>query len=218
MTGHGIAGIADAGAFLARLVRLDPAAVVRLRSADGRTALWGRLPWQVLVTRTVAGDGPDRDVTVAAADLLAVFSSGSGVLPARRDDQWRWPLPSGSVEVVETVGAGELTGLVSAAAGTLREAAAAGVHGRTVGQRALRDALLDHVALTVTREPADPVEVPQRLVQAVARMGFVGPADGPGVRVCVTGRWIGLAAHHGVAWMQRATTLTVTPLKRRPNG
>ncbi len=217
MTGHGITGIADAGAFLARLVRLDPAAVVRLRSADGRTALWGRLPWQVLVTRTVAGDGPG-DVTVAAADLLAAFSCGSGVLPAHRDDQWRWPLPSGSVEVVETVGAGELTGLVSAAAGILREAAEAGVHGRAVGQRALRDALLDHVALTVTRESADPVEVPQRLVQAVARMGFVGPADGPGVRVCVTGRWIGLAAHHGVGWMHRATTLTLMPLRPHPNG
>ncbi|MER6593311.1 hypothetical protein ABT214_15950, partial [Micromonospora purpureochromogenes] len=58
--GHGLDGVADAGAFLARLVRFDPATVVRLRpvAGAGRTALWARLPWDVLVVRTVAGVGP----------------------------------------------------------------------------------------------------------------------------------------------------------------
>jgi hypothetical protein len=32
-SGHGLSGVADAGAFLARLTRLDPAALVRLRPA-----------------------------------------------------------------------------------------------------------------------------------------------------------------------------------------
>ncbi|HEY7272796.1 MAG TPA: hypothetical protein VH502_08685, partial [Actinoplanes sp.] len=57
MSGHGLVGVADAGAFLARLTRLDPAALVRLRAAGARTALWARLPWNVLVTREVANDG-----------------------------------------------------------------------------------------------------------------------------------------------------------------
>lgn len=68
MSSHGLAGVPDAGAFLARLVRLDPAAPVRLKTSGGRVALWARLPWDVLVTREVAGHGPD-DVTVSAREL-----------------------------------------------------------------------------------------------------------------------------------------------------
>ncbi|MEV1145759.1 hypothetical protein AB0I76_19075, partial [Micromonospora sp. NPDC049799] len=92
--GHGLVGVADAGAFLARLVRLDRAAVVRLRpgATPGRTALWARLPWGVLVVRTVAGEGPG-DATVAAGDLLAELAAGGPGLPPRHDAQWRWPLP-----------------------------------------------------------------------------------------------------------------------------
>ncbi|MER7474459.1 hypothetical protein ABT351_27660, partial [Micromonospora sp. NPDC000018] len=77
--GHGIVDVADAGAFLARLVRLDRDAPVRLRptGAAGRTALWGHLPWGVLAVRTVAGDGPG-DVTVAAGELLAELAAGGG--------------------------------------------------------------------------------------------------------------------------------------------
>jgi hypothetical protein len=221
MTTHGLQGITDAGAFLARLVRLDPATVVRLQPAAGRTALWARLPWQVLVCRSVDG-AAGLDVTVAADELLAALTAGSGDLPTRRDERWRWPLPpQGGVEVLDTVDAVELAGLAAAAAGTLREAATVGVAGRTVGQRALRDALLDHVALRVTRQQGPAVEVPQRLVQAVSRMGFLGtPTAGQawGARVCVVGTWTGIAAPYGVAWMQRATTLTLMPVKTQPFG
>lgn len=169
---HGVAGVADAGAFLARLVRLDPTAPVRLRPAGGpgRVALWARLPWQVLVVRTVAGgpaDGPAEDVTVAAAELLAELEHGGAALPTRRDAQWRWPLPSVHSRQVEALPVAELRRIADAAAGTLRTASEQGVAGRAVGQRALRDALLDHVAVRVTPDgaPASPVEVPQRLVQ-----------------------------------------------------
>jgi hypothetical protein len=218
--GHGLAGVADAGAFLARLVRLDRNAPVRLRSAGPHTALWASLPWNVLVTRGVAGAGPG-DVTVAAADLLAALARGDDALPARRDEAWRWPLPPAGGQAVESVAAAELAALASAAAGTLREAAAAGVGGRAVGQRALRDALLDHVALTVAREAGAPVEVPQRLVQAVARMGFLGTESDdqvPPAQVCVAKTWIGISAPYGVAWLQRAKTLTLTPAGTHPFG
>ncbi|MEO3771758.1 hypothetical protein [Micromonospora sp. B9E7] len=225
---HGVAGVADAGAFLARLVRLDPLAPVRLRptGGPGRVALWARLPWQVLVVRTVAG-GPADDVTVAAAELLAELERGGVALPTRRDAQWRWPLPPARSRQVEALPVVELRRIAQAAAGTLRTASEQGVAGRAVGQRALRDALLDHVAVLVTPDgaPAAPVEVPQRLVQAVVRMGFLGAADGPApgpgepdVQVRVAGRWVGLVGPYGAAWSQKATDLAVTPLSTHPNG
>lgn len=224
MTVHGLVAVADAGAFLARLTRLDPSAPVRLRpgrasSAGERTALWARLPWDVLVTREVAGRGPD-DVTVSASELLAVLARGGDALPARRDELWRWPLPPPGGETVESVSAAELSRLAEAAAGTLREVAAGGLAGRAVGQRAVRDALLDHVALVVTPAEGAPIEVSQRLVQAISRMGFLGPAgvDVPDARVRVAGRWVGLSAPYGVAWLQAVRKLTVVPIGSHPKG
>ncbi|WFE52207.1 hypothetical protein [Micromonospora sp. WMMD1155] len=222
---HGLGGVADAGAFLARLVRLDPLAPVRLRptGGPGRVALWARLPWQVLVVRTVAGESAE-DVTVAAADLLGELERGGVALPTRRDAAWRWPLPPARSTQVEALPVVELRRIAQAAAGTLRTASEQGVAGRAVGQRALRDALLDHVAVLVTPEetPAAPVEVSQRLVQGVVRMGFLGAADGPAagpdVQVRVAGRWVGLVGPYGAAWSQKATDLAVTPLASRPNG
>jgi hypothetical protein len=219
MTAHGLLGIADAGAFLARLTRLDHGAPVRLRSARNRTALWARLPWDVLVTREVAGPGPG-DVTVSASELLNARARTDATLPVVRDAQWRWALPPAGSTTVETVAASELTRLATAAAGTLREVTAGGLDGRPVGQRAVRDALLDHVALVVTPPAGRPVEVSQRLVQAVSRMGFLGPADvdGPDTRVCTAGRWVGLSAPYGVAWLQPVKDLTVMPITGHPKG
>jgi hypothetical protein len=219
MGGHGLRGVPDAGAFLARLTRLDPGAPVRLRAAGGRTALWGHLPWDVLVTREVAGEGPG-DATVGAAELLGVLAEGGERLPARRDAQWRWPLPPPAAETVETVSATEVSRLAAAAAGTLREVAAGGLAGRQVGQRAVRDALLDHVALVVTPAGGEPVEVSQRLVQAVSRMGFLGPevAAAPDIRVRAAGRWVGLSAPYGVAWLQTVKNLAVMPIGGHPKG
>jgi hypothetical protein len=213
MTAHGLVGVADAGAFLARLTRLDPAAPVRLRSFDGRTALWARLPWEVLVTREVSGAGP-KDATVSAAELLSVLAKGGDTLPALRDEQWRWPLPPATVVTIESISGAELARLAAAAAGTLREVAAGALGDRAIGQRAVRDALLDHVALTVTPSAGEPVEVSQRLVQAIWRMGFLGPdgVDAGETRIRKAGRWVGLSAPYGVAWLQIVGKLTVMPI------
>ncbi|SDZ41445.1 hypothetical protein SAMN05444365_11437 [Micromonospora pattaloongensis] len=218
---HGLTGVPDVGAFLARLTRLDPGAVVRLRAVGAdRTVLWGRLPWAVLVGRAVAGAGP-ADATVGAAELLAEVARGGAALPARRDQQWRWPLPPPAGPVVETVSAAEVRQVAEAAAGTLRTAATEGVGGRAVGQRMLRDALLDHVAVVVTGPGVGRIEVPQRLVQAIVRMGFLGPAEEAGevpVHVRIAGRWIGLSAPYGVAWLPPVSTLAVRMAGTRPNG
>lgn len=223
--GHGLTDVVDVGAFLVRLTRFDPAALVRLRSGDGRyTVLWGRLPWGVLVARAVGGPGPG-DATVRAADLLAEVAGGGLALPGRRDEQWRWPLPpAGGQVVVQTLAVAELRRLADAAAGALRTAAAHGVGGRRVGERVLRDALLDHVALVITEPagpaPSGPVEVSQRLIQGVSRMGFlgaVGPVDGA-AQVRVVGRWVGISAPYGVAWLQSVNQLTVRPIAGHPTG
>lgn len=206
---------ADARVFLGRLTRLDPGALVRLRPAphgsgtDGpRTVLWANLPWRVLVTREVEGPAPG-DVTVAAAALLAATDA----LPPRLDPQWRWPLPPGPGEVVEELPAAALRRVGAAAAGVLREAATGGLQGRAVGVRALRDALLDHVAIVVEGDGA-PVRVRQRLVQAVLRMGFLGPAatDEPPVRVRRCGQWVGLVARYGTAWSPPPDPLVLRPV------
>ncbi|MFG2104393.1 hypothetical protein ACIBXA_13730 [Micromonospora echinaurantiaca] len=226
--GHGIADVADAGAFLARLVRLDRGALVRLRpaGAPARTALWARLPWGVLVVRTVAGAAPG-DVTVGADALLAALTEGRQELPARRDAQWRWPLPPAASRRVETLPGGELRRIAEAAAGTLRAASTHGVAGRAVGQRALRDALLDHVPVVVTPDdpPGEPVEVNQRLVQGLVRMGFLGApgvgsgtADAAAVQVRTAGRWVGLVGPYGATWSQTAIDLAVRPSGGHPFG
>ncbi|MFC6022515.1 hypothetical protein ACFP2T_40965 [Plantactinospora solaniradicis] len=238
--GHGLSGAADAGAFLARLTRLDPASVVRLRSGatpgaaggTARTALWARLPWSVLVSRVVAGNGPG-DATVSAAELLGELARGGTALPPRRDADWRWPVPGTAGTVVETIAGDELRRIAVAAAGTLRSAAAEGVGGRAVGQRALRDALLDHVAVVVT-PAASPgagvpgpsagggrIEISQRLVQAIVRMGFLGSpgsTEWDAVQVRIAGRWVGLAAPFGAAWLQKVSQFAITPVRDHPNG
>ncbi|WP_326552191.1 hypothetical protein [Micromonospora sp. NBC_01813] len=218
---HGLDGLADAGAFLARLTRLDSAAVVRLRSTDsGRTELWARLPWSVLVQRTVAGPGPG-DVTVSAAELLGCLGTGDSGMPAGRDGTWRWALPPGPGRAVESVPVDDLRRVAVAAAGTLRAAETQGVGGRAVGQRALRDALLDHVAIVVTAEdgPVRRIEVRQAMVQAVVRMGFLGNASGSAVvRVRIVGSWVALDAPFGVAWIQRVNNLALSPMINHPNG
>jgi hypothetical protein len=215
-----LAAHADVRAFLGRLTHLDRDAVVRLRPvADGRTALWARLPWGALVTREV-GTAVAGDRTVGAAALLAADLAG-GAVPARRDQEWRWPLPPAGGTVVERVPAPRLREVATAAAGTLREVTESGLAGRPVGVRLLREALLDHIAIVVENEAgAGRVEVPQRLVQAVVRMGFLGrPADADlgdvSVRVLRSARWVGLAARYGTGWLPPPVgQLAVRPIRR----
>ena len=222
------AGRADAGAFLVRLVRLDPAALVRLRPEpmgarpalapeENRTEMWARLPFDVLATRRLATP-MSGDVTVSAAELLAVLESmtptgrGAAVgelagLP-RRDTEWRWGLPPGRGDAIERIPAVELVRVAAAASRTLREAATEGVGGRAVGERVLRDALLDHVAITVTSADGERIDIAQRVIQGAVRMGFLGPvASGSKVTTSddyVTVRlamgWTGIDASYGSVW------------------
>lgn len=207
LTGAG----ADAQVFLRRLTRLDPATLVRLRPAGpGRVALWASLPWGVLVTRTVAGS-VDRDLVTSAAALLDGVAQ-----PPALDDRWRGALPPAAVTAVERLPAAVVSGVAAAAAQALRDVEAEGLRGRAVGQRVLRDALLDHVAVSGTSDvDGTSFAVSQRLVQALVRMGFLGPAE---VTVVTAGAWTGLAGAYGTAWFRSPSLLSVRPIAPRSVG
>ena len=230
------------GAFLTRLLRLAPTAVVRLRPEPPRGAtgtgvagrIWAMLPFQVLVNQTLRVP-PPTDATVGAADLLAALAetqpalAGDQAAPSeaearalatlrRRDQEWRWPLPPATAEAVETIPAADVIRLAAAASRTVRTALAEGVGGRAVGERAVRDALLDHVAVVVTTEHGERIEVRQRLVQGIVRMGLVGrpstpltDTDGDGqVTVRRAMGWTGLCGVHGCAWYRPISPLRLS--------
>ncbi|MGH3736802.1 MAG: hypothetical protein ACRDT6_14510, partial [Micromonosporaceae bacterium] len=110
-------------------------------------------------------------------------------------------------EPLETVPTGEVRRLVAAAAQTVREAGARGV-----GERRLRDELLDHAALIVTVGDHR-AEVPLRLVVALARMGFLDPDDAAPVTIRTAAGWLGAQARYGTAWY-RPATLRLSPVPR----
>jgi len=197
---------ANAEVFLARLTRLDRQALVRLRpSVPGRVTVYAMLPWGTLVCRDVESDEP-QDLTVRAEDVLSRIGG------TRRDHEWRWQLPPARAATVEVLPASLVRRLADAAATTLRQATESGVDGKAVGARALRDALLDHVAVYVTSTvDGKVVEVPQRLVQAVVRMGFLPVNDIGEVAVLAVGGWIGLATGNGTAWY-RSSAPSLLPI------
>lgn len=199
--------IPDTGAFLTRLLRLDPAALVRLRpAASGLAQLWATLPFDVLVVRAVQAEVTG-DSTVRADDLLNSLTK-SDVAITRRDEQWRGELPPESGRTVESVPADELRRVSDAAARTLADSLSTAA-ARGVGERRVRDALLDHVAITLTG-PSERVEVPVRLLAGLARMGFLA-ADPVRFRLAGS-RWLGAAATYGAAWCRRpgAPSLSVS--------
>lgn len=213
----GAAARADAGAFLARLVRLDRNALVRLRPvAPGVVRLWAMLPFQVLVERSIVDTELAHDVTVEAQELLRTLERPESEPPRNRDRDWHWSLPASSGHVVETIPEADVWRVATAASRTVRTAMTAGVGGRRVGEWALRDALLDHVPIVVTGEDGERVEVPQRLVQAVVRMGFLSASpksaktvtDSDGfITVRRAATWIGLCASYGSAWYRPVLSL-----------
>lgn len=199
----------DVGDFLTRLTRLDGTALVRIRRASAGAELWARVPWDVLVARTTQGlELIDDDITVSAAEWLAGGEPDLATL-RRRDGEWRVGLPAGPGVVVETMPSSVVRRVDEAAAATLRETTESGLGGRAVGSRALRDALLDHVPIVVTvDDDGRTVEIPQRIVQAVARMGFLGP-DLETLRIVALGPWVGISTAHGAAWWRRPVSLAI---------
>jgi hypothetical protein len=210
----------DIGAFLERLTRLDRQALVRVRSVgSGRIALWGRVPWGVLVTRTAERsalvDAPETfDITVRGAAWLSSAPSSPFELP-RMDASWGTPIPASAGKIRETIDNSVVREIAAAAATTLRAVGAGALGERAIGERAIRDALLDHVPIVVESD-GEPIEISQRLIQAVVRMGFLS-SDAGAVRIQTVASWVGISAAYGVAWRraQNAENPTLLPAPSR---
>jgi hypothetical protein len=151
-----------------RVVRLDPAAAVRLRAVPDGVGLWAATPFDVLVVAGVPGRVEPADVTVVGSDLLAALSvvDAPDVHPGTPvDDRWRGALPP--------PGPWRPVGEVPAA-----------VIDDVVARGALDDTAWEH----------DGVRVPARCLVAVAGMGWSDDGAPVPVELSDDGSWLRLPA------------------------
>jgi hypothetical protein len=128
------------------------------------------------------------------------------VLPPRRDAEWRGPLPGPGFRRLDVLPPDAVERLAVAGERTFKEAVAAGAGRSRSGARALTDAVLDHVAVAVTGPGDESADVPQRAVQTLVSLGFLGPDP---VAVDVTAAWLRLVGTYGAVHLRRGTGLGV---------
>ncbi len=200
--------VAELAPVLRRAVTLDPDSIARLRLVGAAGAVLIRLPFDILISRTVPA--PARagslDLAVRAVELLDWLDAAEqeAIPPAARDSEWRTgtPPPSGWRRL-ESVPDGVVRGLVRTGAAALSEAAVReGVPGAQP-RAEVTAALLDSVVLTVRDDNDDSVqaEVTLRALSALTRMGFL-PAGGVAF-VDVAGRWIRVVGEYGSVYLER---------------
>ena len=188
----------DLGAFVARVVRLDPAAAARLRAGAGTVTAWASTPFDVLATRTVHGHVDPSDVTVSANALLTALAvEKAATVDPGVGGLWPGDLPPDTGwSLVDVVPAAEIDALTERGLAVARENA---------GPLGPPTSLLDQNVLTVSAPAGPTVKVPLRCLFALSGMGFVG-GDGD-VRVSATGGWLRLDAHYGAVVRRRTLTL-----------
>ncbi|ASR35016.1 hypothetical protein BAY61_08510 [Prauserella marina] len=191
-------------AFIARAVRLDQTAVVRLRTRSaGVLEAWVATPFDVLVTRAVEGAVEPADVTVSGAELLAALTvtPGERMDPGpSRDLLWRSELPSGGGwQQVDQLPATVVAELADRGVTLARDNV--GPHGTPPAS------LLDQTVLTVSEGTLE-IKVPMRCLFALSGMGFVDSSlEGDVVRVTATGSWMRLDARYGAVLRRRHALL-----------
>jgi len=188
----------DLGAFVARVVRLDPAAAARLRAGEGTVTAWASTPFDVLATRTVHGHVDPSDVTVSANALLTALAvEKAATVDPGVGGLWPGDLPPDTGwSPVDVVPAAEIDALTERGLAVARENA---------GPLGPPTSLLDQNVLTVSAPAGPTVKVPLRCLFALSGMGFVG-GDGE-VRVSATDGWLRLDAHYGAVVRRRTLTL-----------
>ncbi|MFT4126959.1 MAG: hypothetical protein QM662_12120 [Gordonia sp. (in: high G+C Gram-positive bacteria)] len=209
----------DALAFLARAIRLDDAAVVRLATrADGMLGLWARTGFDVLAGRAVIG-------TIAPADLVCDASGLRAALAAARDgvavdpgfgvdSAWRGALPGATgFRHVDDVPARRIVELSRDGARVAREEGSA--HGPATG-------LLDQEVLTVDSDEQTRASITMRSLFALTGMGFIRDTDNRAVtetsdlnridpaepvRIRVSPAWVRIDARFGSVFQRRRRDL-----------
>jgi hypothetical protein len=187
--------LAEMAPLLRRVVALDPRSLGRVRAAPGRVTVLARLPFAVLVARTVAADTDAQlDRTFAASALLGWLDEEAG-LPEPRDADWRGASPPrDGWHRVDTIPDEVIRALVRGGARALQEAAAhEGVPGAQP-RAEVADALLDSVVLTA-EDGGRHAQVTLRTLSALTRMGFL--QRGSSAAIDVAGRWVRVAAEYG---------------------
>lgn len=194
----------DLGAFVARAVRLDGQAVVRLRNRADSELLdaWVATPFDTLATRTVGGRVQPADVTVFGNDLLtglAVVRSETVDPGPAKDLMWRSALPplTGWLPVDRLPGS-VVSRLADEGVAVARENQ--GPHGTPPAS------LLDQTVLTVSGSGLD-VKVPLRCLFALSGMGFLGTTEEDEVRVTATDSWLRIDARFGAVVRRRHSML-----------
>jgi hypothetical protein len=189
----------DLGAFVARVVRLDQTALIRLQGGGDTVTAWAATPFDVLATRTVHGALEPADVTAPAAGLLTALTvERAGTVDPGTGGLWHGELPPAEGwQPVDEVPAEELEGLTERGLSVARENA---------GPLGPPASLLDQTVLTVSAGARPAVKVPLRCLFALSGMGFIGDG-GPPVRVSATGTWLRLDARYGAVVRRRITAL-----------
>ena len=203
----------DLGAFTARVVRLEPTALVRLQTRGDKLTAWAATPFDVLATRSVRGTCEPAELTVQAQALLTSLAveRDETVDPGPGIGLWDGEVPPAEGwALVDEVPAAELEKLTERGLALARE------HAGPLGPPA---SLLDQTVLTV-ENGGPPVRVPMRCLFALSGMGFLGGADtgadtgadsgtggAPVVRVSATGSWLRIDARFGAVVRRRVTSL-----------
>lgn len=192
----------DIGAFVARVVRLDQAALVRLQARDGTVTAWAATPFDVLATRSVHGALEPADVTVPATGLLTALTvERAETVDPGAGGLWHGELPpAAGWQPVDDVPAAELERLTERGLAVARE---------NSGPMGPPASLLDQTVLTVSAGARPAVKVPLRCLFALSGMGFLGDTgpDAGVVRVSATGTWMRLDARYGAVVRRRVTAL-----------
>jgi len=191
----------DLAAFVERALRLDDAAVIRLRRrGDGLVAAWVNTGFDVLAVRVVAGHLGPADLSCGADQLtrgLRDADASGHVEPGyAMDSAWRGVLPpDAGFTHLDDVPAAVLVDLARRGVELARD------HGSAHGPPA---SLLDQDVLEVSAG-ATMVAVPMRCVFALTAMGFVpeSPSAEEIVRVRVLPAWLRIDARFGSVFRRR---------------
>jgi hypothetical protein len=191
----------ELAAFVERALRLDDAAVIRLRRrSDGLLAAWVNTGFDVLAVRVVAGELSPADLSCGADQLargLWEADASGHVDPGySMDSAWRGVLPPDTgFAHLDDVPAAVLVDLARRGADLARVQSSA--HGPPAS-------LLDQDVLQVSS--GDTVAgVPMRCVFALTAMGFVPepPSAEEIVRVRVLPAWLRIDARFGSVFRRR---------------
>lgn len=189
----------DLLAFVDRVLRLDDAAVIRLRTrAGGFISAWAATGFDVLAVRAVEGGVQPADSTCGASilrtGLLSPDESGRCDAGYSMDSSWRTALPpDGGFTHLDDVPAAALIDLTRQGAELAREHA---------GPQGPPASLLDQDVLEVSSGD-ESVAVPMRCVMALAAMGFISGAEGEVVRVRFHPAWLRIDARFGSVFRRR---------------